>query len=34
MNEDLKPVLDIEADWVPRQKSGEKRFIYENVRCP
>lgn len=34
MNEDLKPILDIEADWVPRQRSGEKRFIYENVRHP
>lgn len=35
MNEDLKPILDIEADWVPRQRGGGKRlFIYENVRYP
>lgn len=34
MNEDLKPILDIEADWVPRKKSGESTFIYENTKQP
>lgn len=32
MNEDLKPIYDFEADWMPCNHGNDKVLIYENKR--
>ena len=34
VNEDLKPIYDIEADWRPLTSGKEKRIIFENSNYP